>query len=154
MAKRFWLMKSEPSVFSIDDLQRVGISGWDGVRNYQARNYMREMKLGDGVLFYHSNAEPAGVAGEADVAREAYPDPTQFDAQDSHYDPKSTHAAPRWHQVDIRFVRAFAAVLPLSDLRAMAALADMVLLTPGRLSVQPVTPSQWKAIRDRARRRE
>jgi len=146
VAKRFWLMKSEPSVFSIEDLKRVKITGWDGVRNYQARNFMKEMKVGDGVLFYHSNADPAGIAGTAEVAREAYPDPTQFDAKDSHYDPKSTREAPRWQQVDVRFVKAFPRLLPLQELRTMAALKDMVVLTPGRLSVQPVTAPQWDAI--------
>ncbi len=145
-AKRYWLMKSEPSVFSIDDLRRVKVTGWDGVRNYQARNFMRDMKLGDGVLLYHSNADPAGVAGIAEIVREAYPDPTQFDRKDDHYDPKATRALPRWDQVDVRFVEAFPTVLSLQQLREMKALKGMLLLTPGRLSVQPVTKPQWDAI--------
>jgi len=146
MAKRYWLMKSEPSVFSITDLERVGVTGWDGVRNYMARNFMAEMRVGDGVLIYHSNAEPPGVAGLAAVARTAYPDPTQFDPQDDHYDPKSSPEQPRWQQVDVRFVQAFPRVLALDELRAVAALAEMVLFKNSRLSVQPVTKREWDTI--------
>lgn len=146
MAKRLWLMKSEPSVFSIEDLRRVKVTGWDGVRNYQARNYMREMKVGDGVLFYHSNAEPAGVAGLAEVAKLAYPDPTQFDPKNDHYDPKATREAPRWDQVDVRFVEALPRIVTLQELREVASLKDMALFISARLSVQPVTQAQWTTI--------
>lgn len=146
VAKRLWLMKSEPSVFSIEDLRRVKVTGWDGVRNYQARNYMREMKVGDGVLFYHSNAEPAGVAGLAEVAKLAYPDPTQFDPKNDHYDPKATREAPRWDQVDVRFVEALPRIVTLQELREVASLKDMALFISARLSVQPVTQAQWTTI--------
>lgn len=142
----FWLMKSEPSVFSIEDLKRVKVSGWDGVRNYQARNFMRAMKPGDKVLFYHSNAEPSGIAGLAEVAKTAYPDPTQFDRKDVHFDPKATKEKPIWDQVDLRWVRTFERLIPLDELRRMPALKDMALFTRARLSVLPVTPAQWDAI--------
>jgi len=143
---RCWLMKSEPDVFSIDDLARKGTAGWDGVRNYQARNFMREMEVGDRVLFYHSNAAPSGVAGVAEVARAAYPDPTQFDAKGDHYEARATREAPVWSQVDVRFVRRFARLLPLDELRGVPALAGMELFKRSRLSVQPVTAAQWKAV--------
>ncbi|MER3424140.1 MAG: EVE domain-containing protein, partial [Nitrospiraceae bacterium] len=106
---RYWLMKSEPSTFSIQDLQKAPrqTTCWDGVRNYQARNYMRMMKAGDQVLFYHSNADPPAVVGVAEVVREAYPDHTAFDSKDKHYDPKSTPAKPIWDMVDVRLVRIF-----------------------------------------------
>src|SRR5687768_17408714 len=102
----YWLMKSEPEVFSIDDLARAKgrTTAWDGVRNYQARNFLRSMKAGDLAFYYHSNAEPSAVAGIVEIAREAYPDPTQFDPKDGHYDPDSHKDAPRWWQVDVRFV--------------------------------------------------
>jgi predicted RNA-binding protein with PUA-like domain len=147
---RYWLMKSEPSVFSIDDLSRAkdGTTRWDGVRNYQARNFLRsEIAAGDGVLFYHSSAEPPAVAGLARVARAGYPDPTQFDPRDSHYDRDSSRDDPRWYAVDIKFEAKFARVVTLPELREMRSLADMVLLRRGsRLSVQPVTAGEWKQI--------
>jgi predicted RNA-binding protein with PUA-like domain len=141
-----WLMKSEPDVFSIDDLKKKGVAGWDGVRNYQARNFMKEMKLGDRVFFYHSNALPPGVAGVAEVAKLAYPDPTQFDPKAGHYDPKAVPAKPIWFQVDLRFVEKFPRFLSLDELRGVPALADMPLFNRSRLSVQPVTAAQWKTI--------
>jgi predicted RNA-binding protein with PUA-like domain len=141
-----WLMKSEPDVFSIDDLAKKGVAGWDGVRNYQARNFMKAMKLGDQVFFYHSNAAPPGIAGTAEVARLAYPDPTQFDPKAGHYDPKATPEKPIWFQVDLRFVRKYKRVLSLDELRGVPALAGMPLFNRSRLSVQPVTASQWKTI--------
>jgi len=143
---RHWLMKSEPDVFSIDDLARKGTAGWDGVRNYQARNFMREMRAGDRVLFYHSNADPSGVAGIAAVARTAYPDPTQFDAKGGHYEPRATREAPVWSQVDVRFVSRFPRLLSLDELRGVPALAEMELFRRSRLSVQPVTAAQWKVV--------
>lgn len=145
----YWLMKSEPSTFSIDDLIRSPnqITCWDGVRNYQARNFMRSMAVGDLVLFYHSNADPPAVVGIAEVVTTAYPDPTQFDKRDKHYDPESKPSEPRWDMVDIRHVRKFARVLTLDELRKESKLKGMVLLKMGsRLSVQPVTPLEWRHI--------
>jgi predicted RNA-binding protein with PUA-like domain len=142
----YWLMKSEPDVFSIDDLAKKGVAGWDGVRNYQARNFMKAMKLGDRVFFYHSNALPPGIAGIAEVAKLAYPDPTQFDPKAGHYDPKALPGAPIWFQVDLRFVKKFPRFLSLDELRGVPALGGMPLFNRSRLSVQPVTEAQWKAI--------
>jgi predicted RNA-binding protein with PUA-like domain len=143
----YWLIKSEPDVYSIRDLQRDGRTHWEGVRNYQARNYMRDgMKIGDPVLFYHSNADPTGVAGLARVVRAAYPDDTALDPASHYYDPKSTEAEPRWVRVDVEFVEAFPHLVPLSTLRETPSLADMPLLNRSRLSVQPVTESQFETI--------
>jgi predicted RNA-binding protein with PUA-like domain len=146
---KYWLVKSEPSSFSWDDLwqspQRT--TSWEGVRNYQARNFLREMKQGDRVLFYHSSAEPNAIVGVAEVAREAYPDPTQFDRRHEMYDPKSSRDEPRWSTVDLRAVRAFPRPVTLSELRAVPALAKMTLLQQGsRLSVSAVTPDEWHAV--------
>lgn len=147
--RQYWLMKSEPDVFSIDDLacSPKHTTSWDGVRNYQARNFMRAMKVGDQVLFYHSNANPPCVVGIAEVVKPAYPDATQFDPQDPHYDPASNRDQPRWDLVDIRFVRKFAAPLSLDRLRGQASLKGMELLRKGsRLSVQPVRAAEWNQI--------
>ena len=144
--RRYWLMKSEPRVFSIDDLARSprGTTCWDGVRNYQARNFMRDMTIGDQVLFYHSNAEPPAVVGIAEIVRTAYQDETQFDKTRHHYDPASTPSAPRWDMVDIRYRQAFKTSLSLDRLRQEPKLKNMVLLRKGsRLSVQPVTKAEW-----------
>jgi predicted RNA-binding protein with PUA-like domain len=147
MARRYWLMKSEPDVFSIDDLERKQVDCWDGVRNYQARNFMREMKIGDGVLFYHSNARPPGVAGLARVARTAYADPTAFDPRSHYFDPDSHPENPRWVMVDVAFEEKFPAVVPLSVLQATPRLEEMMVTRKGmRLSVQPVTPAEWKIV--------
>ena len=147
---RYWLLKSEPEAFSIDDLARAKnrTTRWDGVRNYQARNFLRDdMTVGDGVLFYHSNANPPAVAGTARVVRAGYPDPTQFDAKDGHHDPGSTPDAPRWFAIDIALDTKFAHAVTLPELRADPALAEMVLLRKGsRLSVQPVSAAEWKRI--------
>ena len=149
-SRRFWLVKSEPSTFSFDDLLSAPgrTTGWDGVRNYAARNFMRDdMRVGDGVLFYHSNAEPPHIAGIAEVARTAYPDPTQFDPESDYADPKATRDKPIWMQVDIRAVAPLARPLPLDALRGVRGLEKMELLRKGsRLSVQPVTPGEWKII--------
>lgn len=145
----YWLMKSEPDAFSIDDLQKITKEPWSGVRNYQARNFMwKDMKLGDGVLFYHSNAKIPGIAGLAKVASAAYPDPTQFDPESDYWDPKATVEKPRWFLVDVSFERKFSAVLSLETLKANAdILGDFVLLNRGtRLSVLPVTKVQWQTI--------
>jgi len=145
-APSLWLMKSEPDVFGIEDLAKKKTEGWNGVRNYQARNFMKSMKLGDRVLFYHSNAKPSGVAGLAEVCRLAYPDATQFDPKSDYHEPRATKEAPVWYQVDLRFVSRLARLVPLDELRGMPELEGMMLLMRSRLSVQPVTPLQWKSI--------
>ncbi|MPY67387.1 EVE domain-containing protein [Deinococcus sp. SDU3-2] len=143
---RFWLLKSEPDVFSYADLMRVGREGWNGVRNYQARNFLREMRVGDLCLFYHSNARPTGVAGVARVVRAAYPDDLQFDPASEFYDPKSTADNPRWSMVDVAPVLAPPAVLTLDTLRTLPEWQDSPLTSKGsRLSVLPVTPEQFHA---------
>ena len=148
--KRYWLMKSEPDAFSIDDLQRVGREPWNGVRNYQARNFMRDgMRVGDGVLFYHSNADVPGIYGLAEVASTAYPDPTQFKKTSKYFDEKATHETPRWFLVDVGFVRKLAAPVPLSEIRehGEALGEEFALIRKGaRLSVLPVTAAQWKLL--------
>ena len=147
--RRYWLMKSEPRVFSIDDLARSArqTTCWDGVRNYQARNFIRDMAIGDQVLFYHSNAEPPAVVGIAEVVRIAYPDHTQFDKTSHHFDPASIPSAPRWDMVDIRYRQTFKNSLTLERLRQEPKLKNMVLLQKGsRLSVQPVTDVEWMLV--------
>jgi predicted RNA-binding protein with PUA-like domain len=150
MAKRYWLLKTEPSVFSFDDLAKCKdrTTGWEGIRNYQARNLLRdEVKPGDGVLFYHSNADPPAVVGLARVTRAAYPDPFQFDPKSRYHDPKSDPAAPRWLTIDIAYERPLAKPVTLQRLREKKPLAGMALLRKGnRLSVQPVTADEWKTI--------
>lgn len=142
-----WLMKTEPDVFSIDILQRKGVEHWDGVRNFQARNHMRAMKLGDRVLFYHSSCDPPGVAGLARVCREAYPDFTSWEPSSKYYDPRSTAENDRWSMVDVEFVEKFGRLVPLDELRRTKGLEDMILLRRGmRLSVQPVTRAQFERI--------
>ena len=145
----YWLVKSEPLVFSLDDLMTAPArtTCWDGVRNYQARNYMRRMSVGDQVLFYHSNADPPAVVGIAEVVRTAYPDPTQFDRKHKHYDPASVPSSPRWDMVDIKYVRRFPRPVTLDELRRETKLKKMALLQKGsRLSVQPVSLSEWTHI--------
>ncbi|WP_165227411.1 EVE domain-containing protein [Aquisphaera insulae] len=146
----YWLFKSEPDCFSFADLQAApeSTTGWDGVRNYQARNYLRDsIKQGDEVLFYHSNADPPAIAGIARVVREAHPDPTAFDPSDDHYDPKSDSDAPTWVQVSIQAIRPIEPPLGLPRLREIPELAGMELLRKGsRLSIQPVSPAEWSAI--------
>lgn len=148
--QQYWLVKTEPESFSIDDLaaEPNQTTFWSGVRNYQARNFMRDqMKLGDRVLFYHSNADPPAIVGVAEVVREGYPDHTSWDESDSHYDPSSTQEDPRWYMVDLKFVRKFATPLSLADLREVAALKNMELLRKGsRLSVQPVAKAEYDAV--------
>ena len=145
----YWLFKSEPSSFSLDDLKnRPGrTEHWDGVRNYQARNYLRDqVKVGDLVLFYHSNiAEPA-VVGIAEVVREGYPDFTAFDPQSKYFDPRSTPEKPAWYMVDVRFVRELSRPVTLSELKETPALSGMPLLNRSRLSIQPVGKDQWAEI--------
>ncbi|MBK8313110.1 MAG: EVE domain-containing protein [Acidobacteria bacterium] len=146
---KHWLMKSEPESFSIDDLAKMPgkTTFWDGVRNYQARNFMREMEPGDQVFFYHSNADPPSIVGIAEVVKKAYPDPTALDPRNHHYYPKSTPANPIWEMVDIRLIRKFDQALSLDRLRDVPGLEKMELLRKGsRLSVQPVKPQEWKII--------
>ena len=150
MPRRYWLLKTEPEAFSIDDLLAAPdrTTGWSGVRSYQARNLLRdELKKGDRALVYHSNAKPSAVVGEAEVVREGYPDPTQFDRRDGHYDPDSPPAAPRWFQVDVRGVRKFARPVPLEEIKASRELSRMPLVQRGqRLSVQPVDEADYRRI--------
>ena len=146
---RYWLMKSEPSEVSIDDLETAPgqVLPWTGVRNYQARNFIRDdMRVGDGVLFYHSSCPEPGVAGLARIAGKPCPDTTQFDPADHYYDPKSTADKPRWVQIDVALVRK-TRLLPLREMRAAPDLATMrVLATGNRLSITPVTPEEWRAV--------
>jgi predicted RNA-binding protein with PUA-like domain len=148
MATEYWLIKSEPTSYSIDDLKRDKTTLWEGVRNYQARNLMmNEMKVGDLALFYHSSAEPPGAVGIAEISGAAEPDPTQFDANDSHYDPKATPAKPIWYCIRVKFKEKFGRQVPLSELREQKGLANMVLLRRGsRLSVQPVTQKEFEIV--------
>jgi predicted RNA-binding protein with PUA-like domain len=145
---RHWLMKSEPSTYSIDDLQRDGRTSWEGVRNYQARNFMRDMKVGDLVLFHHSSADPPGVAGIARVCREAYADHTALDLRSRYHDPKATKEKPIWEMVDIEFIERFPQVVSLEMLRETPGLEGMLVLKRGqRLSVQPVEPGHFRTVR-------
>jgi predicted RNA-binding protein with PUA-like domain len=148
----YWLFKSEPESYSYADLERDGSTGWSGVRNYQARNFLRDsVKVGDGVLYYHSNADPAAVAGIAEVTEAGHPDPSAFDPDSDYYDPKSKHDAPVWFQVTIKPLRPVDPPLSLARLREVPALAGMELLRKGsRLSVQPVTDAEWDAVLDLA----
>ena len=145
MAKRYWLMKSEPDEFSIDALASVGTEPWSGVRNYQVRNSMRDdMQVGDGVLFYHSSCAEPGVVGIAEIASTARPDPTQFERGSDYYDPSSKRDAPRWLLVDVRFKRKLKRTITLAELKSSDELADFALVQRGnRLSVMPVTRAQW-----------
>jgi len=149
MTHQYWLMKSEPSECSIEDLEAATgqTVSWVGVRNYQARNFMRDqMRLGDGVLFYHSSCPRPGIAGLAEVSRLAHPDQTQFDPQSPYFDPRSTRGAPRWLHVDVR-LRARTRLVELKELRAHPELAGMRVLQRGnRLSITPVTPAEWRFV--------
>lgn len=146
---KYWLVKTEPSEFSWEDLKNAPgqTTSWEGVRNYQARNYMREMQPGDLVLFYHSQATPLAIMGIAKVVRSAYPDPDQFDPSSHYFDPKSTPENPRWETVDIQYQREFPAPIPLPQLKEIPELENMVLLRKGsRLSVQPLTEREWQIV--------
>jgi predicted RNA-binding protein with PUA-like domain len=144
---RYWLMKSEPSEFSIDDLARDGFVAWFGVRNYQARNFMRDqMSVGDGVLFYHSTCAEPGIAGLAEVGKLAYPDETQFDPEGKYFDPKATPDKPRWFNVDVKIARK-TRLMPLSEIRGYPELTNMRVLAKGnRLSITPVDPDEWSFV--------
>ena len=148
MTKRYWLLKSEPDEFSIDALAKVASEPWSGVRNYQARNFMRDgMKVGDGILFYHSNCAEPGVVGIAEVATQAHPDPTQFNTRSDYYDPASKPEEPRWLLVDVRFKRKLKRTITLTELKGREELEEFALVHRGnRLSVMPVTRAQWDFI--------
>lgn len=145
---KYWLMKSEPDVFSIDDLKKKKKSGWDGVRNYQARNYMRDdMQLGDLILFYHSSCEVPGVSGLAKVCKTSHPDPSQFDSKSDYFDPKATIDRPRWFMVEVEFVERFDRVVTLAELKNEKELSNMPLVQKGsRLSINPVTHKEYETI--------
>jgi len=152
VTRRYWLMKSEPDVFSIEDLAAKDFEEWDGVRNYQARNFMRDMKKGDLVLFYHSNAKPPGVAGVAEIAAEAHPDRTQFDPKSEYYDPKSTQDEPRWDVVTVKHVETFDELVSLATLKGAAELEGMHVVRKGsRLSVTPVDQEHFQAVLELAK---
>ena len=149
----YWLVKSEPGTFSFDDLlaRPDRTTFWDGVRNFAARGHLRAMKKGDRVFFYHSNANPSAIVGIAEVAREAYPDHSAFDASDPHYDPKSKPDAPTWFMVDLRGIERLPRPVSLDEIKKTDALASMALVRLGRLSVQPVTPKEWETVMKLAR---
>lgn len=150
MAKQYWLFKSEPDVFSYDDLLAAPdqTTCWEGVRNYQARNLLRDdMKVGDGVLYYHSNAKPMAIVGTAKIVKAGYPDYHQFDPKEKYFDPKSDPENPRWYMVDVQADKAFTAPLTRDELKAMPELEGLMLLAKGsRLSVQPVSKEHWQYI--------
>lgn len=152
--RRYWLMKSEPDAFGIDDLinSKNQTTHWEGVRNYQARNFMRdEMKPGDGVLFYHSNANPLAIVGTMNVSSEPYPDPSQFNPDSKYFDPKSTEENPRWQLVDVTFTQRFDPPVLRDSLKNVKGLEDLMLLKKGsRLSIQPVTDKEWAIIHELA----
>jgi len=146
---KYWLVKSEPSSFSFDDLANAPeqTTSWEGVRNYAARNFLRAMTLGDRVFYYHSNAEPNAIVGIAEVVREAYPDASQFDRKSAMHDPKSKRESPTWSTVDLKAVRALPRAVTLTELRDVAGLEKMELLRKGsRLSVMPVTANEWRIV--------
>jgi predicted RNA-binding protein with PUA-like domain len=148
MAKKYWLMKSEPDEFSIHDLKKVKVEAWTGVRNYQARNFMRDdMKVGDEILFYHSNTKPPGIAGTMTVASEPYPDPLQFKKSSKYFDEKATKEKPRWFLIDVKFQSVFQNYISLDQLKDEAKLSEMKILQKGnRLSITPVKSTEFKHI--------
>ena len=148
MPRRYWLLKCEPAAYTIDDLARDGRTSWEGVRNYQARNFMRdEMQIGDGVLFYASNADPSGVTGLAEIVRAGYPDHFSWTKGHKYYDAASSEAAPVWYMVDVGFVERFPVILPLDGLKSTKGLEKMMVTQKGsRLSVQPVTKAEFDIV--------
>lgn len=149
MAKHYWLFKAEPDIYGIDHLaaEPKQIGRWDGIRNYQARNFLRDqVALGDELFIYHSSCKHIGIVGTAKIVRTAYPDPVQFAPQSNYYDPKSAPDNPRWVSVDIQLTRRFKELIPLAQLKSQSPLENMVLLKQGRLSIQPVTPGEWTYI--------
>lgn len=144
----YWLMKCEPEAYSIDDLKKDNIAHWEGVRNYQARNFMRDgMKKGDLAFYYHSNAKPSGIVGLMEIVKESYPDFTAQNPKSKYYDPKANDEKPIWHMVDVKFKKKFPSVISLNDLRNIKGLEKMMVLKKGsRLSIQPVDPKEFKII--------
>ena len=155
MARKYWLMKCEPAAYSIDDLARDGVTTWEGVRNYQARNFLRDqMQVGDGVLFYASNADPSGVTGLAEIARPGYPDAFAWKKGHKYFDAASTPDKPLWYLVDIKFVERFPEIVPLDVLKKTAGLEQMMVIRKGaRLSVQPVTKGEFDIVSKLGRRK-
>jgi predicted RNA-binding protein with PUA-like domain len=149
MAKRYWLMKSEPETYSIDDLKKQGWTHWEGVRNYQARNTMRDdMKIGDGVLFYHSNCKPPGVVGIAKVSKESYPDHTAFEKKSNYFDAKSDPDNPRWMMVDVAYISTLKRTVSLNEMKEVPGLSEMLVIRKGmRLSVQEVTKDEFQIVK-------
>jgi predicted RNA-binding protein with PUA-like domain len=148
MAGKYWLMKCEPEAYSVEQWRRDGATFWEGVRNYSARNFMRDrMSRGDGMFFYYSGGKPSGIAGMGEIAGKGYPDPTAFDPKDVHFDPKSDPAKPTWYGVDVKFKKALKHVLPLDFLKKVPGLKNMALFKYSRLSVQPVTATEWGILR-------
>jgi predicted RNA-binding protein with PUA-like domain len=152
--RRYWLLKCEPEAYTIQDLERDGVTTWEGVRNFQARNFMRDdMKPGDGVLFYASNAEPSGVTGLAEIARAGYPDPFAFQPGHKYFDEKSDPDSPTWYMVDVRFVETFPEIIPLAVLKDTPGLEKMMVTQKGsRLSVQPVTKEELEIVKKLGRK--
>lgn len=149
MAKQYWLFKAEPHIYGIDHLAAAPnkTGRWDGIRNYQARNFLRDqVQTGDEVFIYHSSCKNVGIVGTAKVVKTAYPDPTQFNPESDYYDPKSTPENPRWVSVDIQLTKIFPRLIPLAEIKAQSALENMVLVKQSRLSTQPVTADEWKFI--------
>jgi predicted RNA-binding protein with PUA-like domain len=147
--RKFWLMKSEPDVFGITDLKNAPnqTTMWEGVRNYEARNYMRDkMQIGDGVLFYHSNAKPPGIVGTAIISSDTYPDPTQFNTDSDYFDPKSTEENPRWFLVNVTFMSIFKRLVTREELQSHPILSEMMLFKRNRLSITPVSEEEWNSI--------
>ena len=149
MAKKYWLFKAEPHIYGIDHLAAAPdkTGRWDGIRNYQARNFLRDqVALGDEVFIYHSSCKNVGIVGTAKVVKTAYPDPTQFNPESDYHDPKSTAENPRWVSVDIQLTKVFPRLIPLAEIKAQPSLENMVLIKQSRLSTQPVTKEEWKII--------
>ncbi len=153
MAKQYWLLKSDAESYSFGDLKRDGSTAWTGVRNYQARNYMRDdMKPGDKAFFYHSNTDIPGIVGVCEIASTSFPDDMAFDPKDSHFDPKSTNEKPIWCAVEVKYVKHFKNPITLEELRKLEGLEKMVILQKGsRLSITPVTEGEWKVVMDVAK---
>ena len=149
MAKNYWLFKAEPHIYGIDHLAAAPnkTGRWDGIRNYQARNFLRDqVALNDEVFIYHSSCKNVGIVGTAKIVKTAYPDPTQFNPESDYYDPKSTQENPRWVSVDIKLTKVFPRLISLAEIKAQSQLEDMVLVKQSRLSTQPVTADEWKII--------
>ena len=145
---RYWLMKSEPETYSIDDLEREGVNMWEGCRNFTVRNYIRDtMQIGDRAFFHHSNANPSGIVGTMEIVSDPYPDPTQFDPESHYYDPKAKKERPTWYVRDVKFLSKFKRIVSLAELRETPGLEEMLVTRKSRLSVQPVTREEFEIVR-------